>query len=126
MYEGEDYLTIVKRKLIKIREDFKVQQRTQIVDRIDSSNYQSQLQDLYRKYPVTGGGEDVYMLISMYIINNNTDEIDDDHNDNDNDNDDDNEEEEDDYNDDEEEEDNDSNDNNKDDNADDNADKENI
>ena len=60
---------------------------------MDSLAYQTTLQELYQKYPVTGGREDVYMLVAMYMVHLEEDGIcgddSDDNNNNNNDNEDD-------------------------------------
>ena len=95
LYNDEAYQRRARLKLHNVKESFKVRTRQEIMDLMDSQDYQETMQYLYQTYPEHGGREDLYHLVAMYMFHleeggidsddNDDDDNDDDDNDNDND-----------------------------------------
>ena len=93
LYNDEAYQRRARLKLHNVKESFRVRTREEIVELMDSQDYQETMQYLYQTYPEHGGREDLYHLVAMYmfhleeggIYSDDNDDDDDDDNDNDND-----------------------------------------
>ena len=97
LYNDPAYQRRARLKLHNAKESFRNRTRQQTIDVMDSQYYRDTLTHLYQKYPITGGREDLYPLVALYMIDleengiyYDSNDSDDDDNDNDNDDDNDN------------------------------------
>ena len=93
LYNDEAYQRRARLKLHNVKESFRVRTREEIVELMDSQDYQETMDYLYQTYPEHGGREDLYHLVAMYMFHLEEAGIDysddnDDDNDDDNENDD--------------------------------------
>ena len=93
LYHDEAYQRRARLKLHNVKESFRVRTREDIVELMDSQDYQETIEYLYQTYPEHGGREDLYHLVAMYMFHLEEAGIDysddnDDDNDDDNENDD--------------------------------------
>ena len=68
LYNDEAYQRRARLKLHNVKESFRIRTRQEIMDLMDSQDYQETMQYLYQKYPVHGGREDLYHLVAMYMF----------------------------------------------------------
>ena len=68
LYNDEAYQRRARLKLHNVKESFKVRTRQEIMDLMDSQDYQETMQYLYQTYPEHGGREDLYHLVAMYMF----------------------------------------------------------
>ena len=105
LYNDPAYQRRARLKLHNAKESFRNRTRQETITVMDSQYYRDTLAHLYQKYPITGGREDLYPLVALYMIDleengiyvddsndsddddNGNDNGDDDNNDNDNDDD---------------------------------------
>ena len=95
LYNDPAYQRRARLKLHNAKESFRNRTRQETITVMDSQYYRDTLAHLYQKYPITGGREDLYPLVALYMIDLEENGIyyysnDSDDDDNDNDNDDDN------------------------------------
>ena len=68
LYNDEAYQRRARLKLHNVKESFRIRTRQEIMDLMDSQDYQETMQYLYQTYPVHGGREDLYHLVAMYMF----------------------------------------------------------
>ena len=89
LYNDPAYQRRARLKLHNAKESFRNRTRQDTITVMDSQYYRDTLVHLYQKYPITGGREDLYPLVALYMIDLEENGIDaDDSNDSDDDNDD--------------------------------------
>ena len=89
LYNDPAYQRRARLKLHNAKESFRIRTRQDTITVMDSQYYRDTLVYLYQKYPITGGREDLYPLVALYMIDLEENGIDaDDSNDSDDDNDD--------------------------------------
>ena len=76
LYNGEAYQRRARLKLHNVKESFRIRTRQEIMDLMDSQDYQENMQYLYQTYPEHGGREDLYHLVAMYMFHLEEDGID--------------------------------------------------
>ena len=97
LYNDPAYQRRARLKLHNAKESFRNRTRQDTITVMDSQYYRDTLVHLYQKYPITGGREDLYPLVALYMIDleengiyadDSNDSGDDDNDDDDNDDDD--------------------------------------
>ena len=68
LYNDEAYQRRARLKLHNVKESFRIRTRQEIMDLMDSQDYQETMQYLYQTYPEHGGREDLYHLVAMYMF----------------------------------------------------------
>ena len=68
LYNDPAYQRRARLKLHNAKESFRIRTRQDTITVMDSQYYRDTLVHLYQKYPITGGREDLYPLVALYMI----------------------------------------------------------
>ena len=68
LYNDPAYQRRARLKLHNAKESFRNRTRQDTITVMDSQYYRDTLVHLYQKYPITGGREDLYPLVALYMI----------------------------------------------------------